>query len=184
MDKHTIRNTLIETRDSLDPSFVSSSSHIICGRLLDLPELQDAVIGSYLAVGHEVNLEHLHQRLWEAPRACFVPRILSNTEMEWARIESIGDLTVGTYGIPTSLRDETAELDDLDVLIMPCTGFDRRLNRLGMGGGYYDRALSKSTQSPVKIGVAFSQQEWPEIPVDRWDQPFDLVVTECEVIRR
>ena len=151
---------------------------------MDLPEFDNAVIGSYLAVGHEVNLEHLHQTLWAQTRGCYVPRILSRTDMEWAKLESSQDLTVGAFGIPTSLRQETVELDALDVLIMPCTGFDRMLNRLGMGGGYYDRALSQATRIPFRIGVAFSQQEWPEIPVDAWDQPFDVVVTESEIIRR
>jgi 5,10-methenyltetrahydrofolate synthetase len=109
LDKQTIRTTLIKTRDSLDPRTLTSASHTICTQLMDLPEFDNAVIGSYLAVGHEVNLEHLHQTLWAETRGCYVPRILSRTDMEWAKLESSQDLTVGAYGIPTSLRQETVE---------------------------------------------------------------------------
>jgi 5-formyltetrahydrofolate cyclo-ligase len=184
LDKQAIRSTLIQRRDALDPDQVASASHTICAQLFAWVDVKTAVIGSYLAVGHEVNLDRLHHAVWAESRACFVPRILSKTTMEWARLESPEDVIQGTYGIPTSVRHETTELDAMDILIMPCAGFDRRLHRLGMGGGFYDRALSQTPSPPFKIGVAFSQQEWPAIPVEAWDQPFDVVITEREVIHR
>ena len=72
------------------------------------------------------------------------------------------------------------------VLIVPLLSFDRRLYRLGYGGGYYDRTLERLRgMHPVTaIGFAFAAQEVPEVPIEATDQPLDLIVTEAGVISR
>lgn len=183
MDKHTLRNTLVEQRNALSANFVTEASHAICKQLLELPELKCKPLASYCAIGNEVDLSPLNQHLWSTQKSLYLPRILSMTAMEWALTESAGDLTEGRFGIPTSARAETCATERLSTLIMPCTGFDRALNRLGMGGGFYDRTLAETQSGPLRIGVAFSCQEWAHIPTDAWDQPFDILVTEREIIR-
>lgn len=82
------------------------------------------------------------------------------------------------YGIPEpvgSRRSVTAT--GLDLLVMPLVAFDERGNRLGMGGGYYDRALA-GRRRPVLAGVAFAFQQAAGIPAQPWDIPLDIVVTE------
>jgi 5-formyltetrahydrofolate cyclo-ligase len=77
---------------------------------------------------------------------------------------------------------------NLDVILMPVVGFDRRGNRLGMGAGFYDRALrhrrdgSRSWRKPRLVGLAFACQETTDIVPSPWDVALDLVVTEREVI--
>jgi 5-formyltetrahydrofolate cyclo-ligase len=61
--------------------------------------------------------------------------------------------------------------------------FDAMGRRLGKGYGYYDRFLSGLAGSAVTVGLAFSRQLLPEVPVDAWDIPVDAVVTENGVIR-
>ncbi|WOI55798.1 5-formyltetrahydrofolate cyclo-ligase [Palleronia sp. LCG004] len=75
---------------------------------------------------------------------------------------------------------------DPEILIVPLVAFDRRLNRLGYGGGFYDRTLEglRAARPTIAIGFAHSAQELPEIPVEPTDQPLDLVVTEREIIAR
>ena len=81
----------------------------------------------------------------------------------------------------TSLQEETIDFGALDWLIMPCTGFDPRGYRLGMGGGFYDRALEHcEPRAPLRIGVAFAAQQASFEP-DPWDQPFDWIVTEDRI---
>ena len=67
-----------------------------------------------------------------------------------------------------------------DILIVPLAGFDRAGNRLGYGGGFYDRTLEMLRSSaPVRaIGLAFGCQEVPNIPAEVFDQPLDLIVTD------
>ncbi|MDC0524023.1 5-formyltetrahydrofolate cyclo-ligase [Porticoccaceae bacterium] len=74
----------------------------------------------------------------------------------------------------------------LDVLFMPLVGFDRQGNRIGMGGGYYDRALAfmKEQENPslTLVGLAHSIQEVPQISSQSWDIPLHLIATEKELI--
>ncbi|MDQ1899495.1 5-formyltetrahydrofolate cyclo-ligase [Paracoccus sp. WLY502] len=71
------------------------------------------------------------------------------------------------------------------VLIVPLAGFDSQGNRIGYGGGYYDRTLQllRETGQVHAIGLAFAVQELPAIPAEPFDQPLDLIVTDRETIR-
>lgn len=66
------------------------------------------------------------------------------------------------------------------VLIVPLAGFDARGNRIGYGGGYYDRTLQllRETAPVTAIGLAFAVQELPNIPAEPFDQPLDVIVTD------
>ena len=87
------------------------------------------------------------------------------------------------YGIIESSDPRQRGLNSLDALLIPLVGFDARGNRLGMGAGFYDRALSKRLgRRPLAIGVAFGCQQVDSLPVDPWDQPLDYVVTDAGVI--
>ncbi|TBN44058.1 5-formyltetrahydrofolate cyclo-ligase [Paracoccus subflavus] len=71
-----------------------------------------------------------------------------------------------------------------EVLIVPLAGFDRQGNRIGYGGGYYDRTLQllRETAPVTAIGLAFAVQELPEIPDEPFDQPLDLIVTDQGIL--
>ncbi|TRW96931.1 5-formyltetrahydrofolate cyclo-ligase [Paracoccus sp. M683] len=94
-----------------------------------------------------------------------------------------GALVGGPFG--TSHPPEDAALLTPQVLIVPLAAFDRSGNRIGYGGGYYDRTLQQlRALGPVTaIGLAFAAQELPAIPAEPFDQPLDLVVTEREYIK-
>ena len=95
------------------------------------------------------------------------------------------------FGIPEpALRNRRLRLAwTLDLLLVPLVGFDSNCNRLGMGGGYYDRTLSylshrQHWRRPRLIGVAHECQRVTELPMRPWDIPLDLVMTERRVYRR
>lgn len=92
-------------------------------------------------------------------------------------------LVPGPFG--TSHPDDSQPELTPSVLIVPLAGFDRRGNRLGYGGGYYDRTLQllRRTRGATAVGLAFAVQELPAIPAESFDQPLDLVVTDREFIR-
>ena len=71
----------------------------------------------------------------------------------------------------------TAGADDLDIIFMPLVGFTREGRRLGMGGGYYDRALS-SARNARRVGLAHSCQQADSLPADPWDVEMSAVLTE------
>ncbi|WP_299912052.1 5-formyltetrahydrofolate cyclo-ligase [uncultured Paracoccus sp.] len=94
-----------------------------------------------------------------------------------------GLLVPGPFG--TSHPAETAAVLTPHVLIVPLAGFDRQGNRIGYGGGYYDRTLQllRGMGPVAAIGLAFGVQELPDIPAEPFDQPLDLIVTDREIIR-
>lgn len=94
-----------------------------------------------------------------------------------------GPLVPGPFG--TSHPAETAETLTPHVLIVPLAGFDRAGNRIGYGGGYYDRTLQllRGMGPVAAIGLAFGVQELETIPAEPFDQPLDLIVTDREIIR-
>lgn len=77
--------------------------------------------------------------------------------------------------------EDAAQTVDPAVLLMPLIGFDRAGNRLGQGGGHYDRLLAQHADA-VAVGVGWSVQEVTEIPTDPWDIPLDHILTEREWI--
>ena len=85
---------------------------------------------------------------------------------------------------PSLKRTSAVEAAQLDVIIVPLVGFNRACFRLGMGGGYYDRVLSKANSGqvqPLLIGVGHSCQEC-QFPVQGWDVAMDFIVTDLEII--
>lgn len=184
MSKAKLRTQLLKARNSLSSETRQRLSHSITDHLIHALPKNPIRIGSYMALGSEVDLKALHSELLSSKHRLYIPRILSRTAMEMVALDHEEQLTEGTYGIQTSSQTETIEIRALDWLIMPCSGFDQRGYRLGMGGGFYDRALEQcSPNAPLRIGVAFSSQQASFEP-DPWDQPFDWVVTEAGFIRR
>lgn len=92
-------------------------------------------------------------------------------------------LVSGPFG--TSHPAESSPVLRPEVLIVPLAAFDRAGNRIGYGGGYYDRTLEllRSQGPVVAIGLAFASQELPQVPVEPFDQPLNLIVTCREIIR-
>jgi 5-formyltetrahydrofolate cyclo-ligase len=184
MSKDTLRAQLLKARDSLENETRHQFSQSIADHLLHALPKHPIQIGSYMALGSEVDLKPLHRELLSSEHRLYIPRILSKTAMEMAALDNQEQLTEGAYGIQTSSHTETIAFSALEWLIMPCSGFDQRGYRLGMGGGFYDRALEHcKPNAPIRIGVAFSSQQASFEP-DPWDQPFDWIVTEAGFIRR
>ncbi|MBR4020374.1 MAG: 5-formyltetrahydrofolate cyclo-ligase, partial [Firmicutes bacterium] len=91
----------------------------------------------------------------------------------------------GAYGImePVPEKSILTEPEDIDLVICPCTVFDEACNRMGMGGGYYDRYLPKC-ENAVVAAVAFEVQKAERVPMEPWDKAVDLVITEKRTYRK
>ena len=90
-------------------------------------------------------------------------------------------LKINKYGIP---EPENKKIIYPDILFIPLVAFDKNLNRLGYGGGYYDRLIKKfSKKKIIKIGLAFSDQEIDKVPINAYDQKLDYIVTNKYIIK-
>jgi 5-formyltetrahydrofolate cyclo-ligase len=158
----------------------------IARRFAALPAWRAAQrIGLYLPADGEVDVRPLARLAWSQDKAVYLPVVGAIGEMDFARWSERQKLCANRYGIPepvTSRRHRLAARR-LDLLVMPLVAFDRHGLRLGMGGGYYDRALAARPRHPVLAGAAYSVQQVERIPPMPWDVPLDLIVTERRVYR-
>ena len=123
-------------------------------------------------------------------KQCFLPVIdpKSENSLYFASFNANTKLQPNRYGIlePVFIDSEIQPVTKMDLLLMPLVGFDRTGNRMGMGGGYYDRTLAfmKGIEKPALtlVGLAHSGQEVSQISSQSWDIPLHLIATEKEII--
>ncbi len=91
-------------------------------------------------------------------------------------------LKINKYGIPEPV---VKNIVCPDILLVPLVAFDKNLNRLGYGGGYYDRLIKKLSKKKnvLKIGLAFSIQKINKVPINAYDQKLDYIVTNKNIIK-
>ena len=138
-------------------------------RILESPEISAAnSIASYFSYGYEPETHDLNQLIFDSGRTIYLPRMLSDKDLEWIRWDGV------------TLTNE--QLSSIDVVIVPALHVDRDGNRLGQGGGSYDRALAK--MSGWKIALVHSGELTSEpIPYDIHDQKVDAAATPELIVR-
>jgi len=94
------------------------------------------------------------------------------------------DLAPGLWNIPEPRPEclRPVDVSEIDLVIVPGVAFDERGNRLGYGGGYYDRFFTELRDGVPLVAVAFEVQVLPEVPVAPWDRRVDLIITESRII--
>lgn len=116
---------------------------------------------------------------WNGRKHFFLPRVngvnLDILPYEETRLE------LGSFQIEEPTGDNIADVDDIELMIIPAVAFDRKRNRLGRGKGFYDRLLASSRAT--KIGVGYEFQLLDELPAEEHDVPMDIVITQKTIIR-
>ncbi len=137
-------------------------------------------VALYLSTGSELPTHVLIKRAWAQHKQVFVPRITGDGLMELVALKPGTPLRRNRYGIAEPAgRAIRQTLATLDLMLVPVVGFDAHGYRLGAGGGFYDRRLSRRLpQRPLCLGWALSLQQLPSVPRDPWDQRLDGIVTE------
>jgi len=152
---------------------------------LRLPVLREARhVALYLAYGSELSTAPLLRRLLAAGRKIYVPR-LQRTGMRFVRITPQTALRRNRHGIREPVGARQRPVRQLDVILLPLLGFDETGNRLGTGGGYYDRALAprRPFRRPLLVGYAYALQQQPRLPRDPWDVRLDAAITDKGITR-
>jgi 5-formyltetrahydrofolate cyclo-ligase len=107
------------------------------------------------------------------------PRCVGKS-LVWHSWQPEDEINIGTYGIrEPHPKAPVIDLQEVDLILVPCVGCDVQGYRLGYGGGYYDRLLSSAAGNvKATIGVVFDFAYLPQLPVDSWDKPLHNVMTE------
>jgi len=188
MTPEQIRRRMIRQRRDVPQTLLRDTSTAIARSLWQLPVLRRARrIAAYQAFGGEIDCAPLIEQARAAGRELFLPT-LHRGALRFAPFTPDGSLTKNRFGIEEpaiALAHQRAGLF-LDVVLTPLVAFDLSGNRLGMGGGYYDRSFAFRRQQhawrrPLLIGLAHEFQLIETLHAEAWDIPLDIAVTETRV---
>ncbi len=144
-------------------------------------------IGCYIASPFEVDTSLVFDRAWRAGKKIYAPITGPNGNMHFMETLPGTRLVPNRYGLFEPESGEEISAHDLRIVIAPTVAFDEEKNRIGMGGGYYDRAFhtlkNRQRWLPTKlIGFAFDCQKVEKIPANPWDIPLYRLFSENETI--
>ena len=189
--RNILRSTLRKARKNLTVDQVAVHSASICTQADELISDTGAMhIAAYYAFGNEVDLSTLMLGFETHQKTSYVPIVLPEYRMQFAPVNSQTQTYLNGYGIkePQVNNADLVDASSLDAVLVPLVGFDEHCNRMGMGGGYYDRCFAhrrdQSLQKPVLIGVAYEIQGVANVHTENWDVPLDYIITERRIIQR
>ena len=182
--KRDLRRSVLAARDALGEAERVARSTAIHRRFLALPEVRGAgLVMGFWSFGSEVAtpplLEAMHAR---GVRVC-LPRI-EDGDLVAVAYEPGDPLRETSFGARQPAAGTILAPEVLELVVTPGVAFDRFGNRIGYGGGFYDRFLRRTRRGVPRIAIAFDLQVLPrELPVGSFDLGVDVIVTETETIR-
>jgi 5-formyltetrahydrofolate cyclo-ligase len=186
MEKTKLRRDLQNCLLQMAPKTRSEKSRKACQQLVSTPEFQRAsTLMMYLSLPHEVDTTEAILHAWQLGKIVAVPKISwQQRHMIPVRITSLETgISEGTSGLRNPITGVPIPFAEIDLVVAPALGFDRKGNRLGRGGSYYDRFFANDQLKASRCGFAFAEQVLESIPVTESDEPVELIVTDEEVIR-
>ena len=181
MSKKNLRKKLINIRRN---NFVDQTiSFVRFNKILKKYNLKKNInIGGYYPVNSEINCLDVLEILEKKNFKISLPVTKKNNNMDFYQWSYKDSLRVSQQGIP---EPNTKIKVIPDVLIVPLVGFDRYKFRLGYGGGFYDRYICKilKFKKILTVGFAFSFQEISKIPINKFDQKLNFILTDKEIIK-
>ena len=139
-------------------------------------------VGGYYPSNYEIDNLNILDFLEKKNFKISLPVIKKENQMNFYKWSKRDPLKINKFGIPEPV---STKIIYPDILLVPLVAYDSNLNRLGYGGGFYDRYIEKieKIKKVTKIGLAFSFQKISSIPINQYDKRLDFIVTEKEILR-
>jgi 5-formyltetrahydrofolate cyclo-ligase len=181
VNKSQIRNKIIKIRKKK----FNKDLKINLGKFisfLKIDKLNFKSIGGYYPSNYEIDDLDILDLLEKKNFKVSLPIIKKENQMNFYSWSRNDPLKINKFGIPEPV---SSKIFYPDILLVPLVAYDVSLNRLGYGGGYYDRYIEKieKVKKVVKIGLAFSFQKITSIPINQYDKRLDFIVTEKEILK-
>ena len=181
MNKSQIRNKIIKIRKKK----FNKDLRINLGKFisfLKIDKLNFKSIGGYYPSNYEIDDLDILDLLEKKNFKVSLPIIKKDNQMNFYSWSRNDPLKINKFGIPEPV---SSKIFYPDILLVPLVAYDVSLNRLGYGGGYYDRYIEKieKVKKVLKIGLAFSFQKISSIPINQYDKRLDFIVTEKEILK-
>ena len=150
-------------------------------KILKREKIYGKIIGGYYPFNYEVNIMEILDNFEKKKYSITLPKIKKNNQMDFFEWSINDPLKINKYGIVEPISSKKVYPD---LIFVPLVAYDNNLNRLGYGGGFYDRYIDKinKLKKVIKIGVSFSFQKLKKIPVNDHDKKLDFIITEKKII--
>ena len=180
MTKLKLRRKIINLRKN----YFKKSSNINPNRIYSFLKKKNynfKTIGGYYPSNYEIDDLGILNFFSQKGYLVCLPKIKKKSQMDFFKWCKNNPLLINKYGIP---EPEASNKIYQDILFVPLVAFDKELNRLGYGGGFYDRYIQKilKIKKVLKIGLAFSFQKLKKIPVNKHDKKLDIIITEKDIL--
>jgi 5-formyltetrahydrofolate cyclo-ligase len=172
--KSDLRKEIRQRKKQADSSAMDYESLKIFQDVEQLEEFKKAkVVLAYWSMPDEVQTHNFVMK-WYKHKQIFLPLVVGDV-LELREFSGMECMRVGpSFGILEPQDGKAYQSQPIDLAIIPGVAFDTKNNRMGRGKGYYDKLLK--TQNMYKVGVAFSFQMVPSVPIDSFDIPMDMVI--------
>jgi len=181
VNKSQIRNKIIKIRKKkFDKNLQINLVKFIS--FLKNNKLHLKSIGGYYPSNYEIDDLDILDLLEKKNFKVSLPIIKKDNQMNFYNWSRNDPLKINKFGIPEPV---SSKIFYPDILLVPLVAYDSNLNRLGYGGGYYDRYIEKieKIKKIKKIGLAFSFQKISSIPINQYDKKLDFIFTEKEILK-
>ena len=176
MNKSQIRKKILKTRKQNKFKNLEINFQRIL-KIFKKERITNKIVGGYYPYNYEVNAMKILDKLEKQNFIITLPKIKKKSQMDFFCWSSKDPLKINEYGIPEPTSNK---LRFPDILLVPLVAFDKHFNRVGYGGGFYDRYINKVKKNKkiITIGLAYSNQKVKKIPIDKYDTKLDFIVTE------
>ena len=181
MNKSQLRKKFLKIRNNkFNKNLKINTNNFISFLKINMNNIN--TLGGYYPSNYEVDDLEILGLLEKKNFKISLPVIRKNNQMDFFKWSNNDPLKINKFGIP-----EPISLKKFypDILLVPLVGYDDDLNRLGYGGGFYDRYIEKIEKNKkiIKIGLAFSFQKTKNIPLNQYDKKLDFIITENEILK-
>ncbi|HPW99729.1 MAG TPA: 5-formyltetrahydrofolate cyclo-ligase [Sedimentibacter sp.] len=184
--KKDLRKRILSIRNNMPGEDVVNNSRIIRDKIIGLDVFkQSKVIFIYMDFKNEVMTSDLIKHMLSEKKRVVVPYTDTvSTVLIPSEITGESDLKLNSFGYSEPKKVSPVNIEEIDLVIIPGLVFDKNLNRIGFGKGYYDRILNKLKASARKVAVAHDFQVLEEIPAEEHDVKMDMIITEKSIMKR
>ena len=181
MNKHKLRSKILELRKKNQNKNFEINVNIFFSFLKKNNYIFKNVVG-YFPSNYEIDDLKILKFLEKKNFNILQPVIKKNNQMDFFKWSANDPLKINKFGIPEPVG---RKIFIPDILLIPLVSYDRKLNRLGYGGGFYDRYIEKIEKHKkiIKIGLAFSYQKIKKIPINKFDKKLDFIINEKEILK-
>ena len=175
MNKSEIRKKIFKIRkQNSSKNFKIDFKDIL--NFLKKNKITGKIVGGYYPFNYEINTIDILKKFEKFNFKISLPKTKKNSQMDFFLWTTKSPLSINKYGIPEPISDKVIYPS---ILLVPLVAFDRHLNRVGYGGGFYDRYIKKLKKKKkiITIGLAFSFQKVKLVPTNKYDIKLDFIIT-------